>query len=68
ISVTSGTTCNAAPGLAIDNVSFLPLVKETTALDPAAQPDTKAAKILHNGQLFILRDGKKYNALGVIIK
>ena len=68
ISVTSGTSCNAAPGLAIDNVSFRPLVKETTALDPATQPDTKAAKILPNGQLFILRDGKKYNALGTEVK
>jgi hypothetical protein len=28
----------------------------------------KAQKVLHNGQVYIIRDGKTYNALGAEIK
>ena len=33
-----------------------------------ANANAKAAKILRDGQLYILRDGKKYNIIGVEIR
>lgn len=67
ISVSSGTTCNAAPGLALDNVSIRPISDTASTLSPATHPST-SAKILRNGQLFILRDGKTYNVLGAELR
>lgn len=68
ISVTSGTTCNAAPGLAIDNVSILPLSSGTTELRPDVDADIRATKIFRNGMLVIEKNGKCYNALGIELK
>ena len=72
ISVTSGTTCNAAPGLALDNVSILPISATSTAIERTTVPSengrSEAHKILRNGQLLILRDGKTFNALGTEVK
>ena len=39
-----------------------------TAVDNIQSPITNCQKLLHNGQLIILRDGVKYNAQGQIIK
>ena len=33
-----------------------------------APKDVKAQKLIHNGQLLIIRDGKTYNAQGMLIK
>lgn len=40
---------------------------EETAIDNAAV-DTKAVKVIRDGQVIILRDGKTYNALGTEVK
>jgi hypothetical protein len=32
-----------------------------------AQPTVKNGKYIENGQLIIIRDGKKYNAMGVLL-
>jgi hypothetical protein len=41
--------------------------KDKQALENLPVVD-KAQKVLHNGQVYILRDGKTYNALGIEIK
>jgi len=64
ISVSSGTTCNAAPGLAIDNVSITPStsVLPTDMVTIPGQPEIR--KVLRNGMLLIEHNGKYFNALG----
>lgn len=68
ISVSSGSTCNAAPGLAIDNVSLQPKKDVPTDWENSALNSAPSVKILRNGQVLILRDGKTYNTLGVEVK
>ena len=71
ISVSSGTTCNAAPALAIDNVSITPSVSSvTTTVEQVdnMQPIPDCQKLIRNGQLLIIRDGKTYNAQGAEVK
>ena len=43
------------------------IVETTTAFDNTAI-ETKSVKIIRNGQVLILKDGKTYNALGVEVK
>jgi hypothetical protein len=38
---------------------------EETALDNLSTPQQKAVKVIHNGQLIIIRNGEMYNAQGV---
>ena len=40
----------------------------TTGLDNTPSPMTNSQKIIYNGQLLIIRDGKTYNAMGVEVK
>ena len=37
------------------------------AIDEVKQEDVPGRKFMKNGQLFIERDGKTYNALGVVV-
>ena len=64
ISVTSGTTCNAAPGLAIDNVSLQPKKDLPTDWENSARNSAPSVKILRNGQLYIMYKGTMYNVQG----
>ena len=32
------------------------------------EADIKAVKVLRDGQIYILRDGKEYNVMGVMVK
>lgn len=63
ISVTSGTNCAGAPGLALDDVVLTPQVigsgVEAMTTTPA---DTQ--KIFRNGQLLIVRNRRTYNIFG----
>jgi len=52
----------AGKELFIDNVYFYKDSAET-AIDQVIEP-LKAKKIIENGQLVIIRDGRKYNVLG----
>ena len=63
ISVSSGTTCNAAPGLAIDNVSIKPMTSVTTIVGTVEELST-GRKVLIDGQLLILRGDKTYTVTG----
>ena len=40
----------------------------TTDIDSLIVPTTTTTKIIHNNQLYIIRDGQKYNAIGQAIK
>lgn len=40
----------------------------TTGLDNTPSPMTNGQKIIYNGQLLIIRDGKTYNAMGQEVK
>ena len=53
-----------------DFENILPLPNTTTALEAAnnQEPKAKSQKILRNGQLLILRDGKTYNVMGVEVR
>ncbi len=71
ISVSSGTTCNAAPALAIDNVSLTPSVSSvTTAVEhmDSQQPTPDCQKLIRNGQLLIRRGDHLYDARGIMIR
>ena len=74
ISVSSGSTCNAAPALAIDNVSITPSVSSVTTAVENVQTNqvpsnqVQSTKVIRNGILFIERDGKIYNALGAEVR
>ena len=57
------TKFNKTPELAA-GCSIKKLANPTTAIDSAAV-ETPAVKTIENGQLVILRDGVKYNAMGV---
>ena len=54
-----------ADGHAVMHVEIGP--KDKQALENLPVVD-KAQKVLHNGQILIIRDGKTYNALGTEIK
>ena len=53
-----------------DFENILPLPDTTTALETAnsQEPKAKSQKILRNGQILILRDGKTYTIMGVEVK
>jgi len=55
-----------AATFAIRNVK-LTVVESGTAIDNVAT-DAKAVKVIRDGQVYILRDGKTYNALGTEMK
>lgn len=42
--------------------------KSTTGIDDVQSEKTQSTKVLRGGQLFIIRDGKTYNAFGQLIK
>ena len=46
---------------------FLEWTKEPTGLNEA-ETDSRARKLIHNGQLMIIRDGRIYNAQGQLIR
>lgn len=56
----SAHTTKAAPSFTVVN-------DDPTAIDNA-NANAKAVKLIRNGQLFIIRDGVEYNALGQIVK
>jgi hypothetical protein len=48
--------------------SILPIEQTPNAIDNVLHPTAHTKKVLHNGQLLILRDGKTYNIMGMEIK
>ena len=48
--------------------TILPLDKAPSAVENTRLPITNSTKLLRNGQLLILREGKTYNAMGTEIK
>jgi hypothetical protein len=48
--------------------TILPIEPTPNAIDNVQQSTANTEKFLHNGQLFILRDGKTYNVMGMEIK
>ena len=71
ISVSSGTSCNAAPGLAIDNVSITPNAAQgSTAVERVngEQPDGEWTKELRDGQLLIRCGDRLYDLRGNSIR
>lgn len=67
IATSTGTVCQAAPCLAIDDVVITANYDTTTTLETVA-PAANVRKNLVNGQLLIIRDGKTYNAQGMMVK
>lgn len=63
--LTNTTTSNGI--IWIDKVEFYSIKDTPTALENT-MPDAKAVKILRNGQLLIIRDGKIYNAQGLKVR
>lgn len=64
IATSTGSTCQAAPCLAIDDVNIVATYDSTsTSLDDIASE--KVQKIMVNGELIILKDGVRYNVFGV---
>ena len=67
---------NEQPVIVTDNKFTMPAavvtVSATFYKDPTALDNTeagvKAVKVLRNGQLIILRDGKEYNVMGTLVK
>ena len=55
----------SAPG--VKGTSDYKKPEKPTAIDNAAT-EQKAMKMIENGQLFIIKNGKKYNALGELVK
>ena len=39
-----------------------------SALNPSVLPEQTAQKVMRNGQIYILRDGKRYNVLGGLVQ
>ena len=68
ISVSSGTTCNAAPGLALDNVSITPKTSIPSNLEDVQNDRVQSTKLLRNGVLYIEKNGRIYNILGTEVK
>ena len=60
------TKYNSTPEFATGNTCVI-LEKKPTAIDNVAA-DTKAQKIIRDGQLYILRDGQLFNANGAAVK
>ena len=56
--------------IALRNVKIEGLAFETglEGMEDVLRTDVPCTKVLRNGQLFIIRDGKTYNALGVELK
>ncbi|MCR5050687.1 MAG: DUF6359 domain-containing protein [Paludibacteraceae bacterium] len=54
----------------VKNISDFEIISKpaTTAISNAEAADTKSVKIIENGQLFIIKNGIKYNAQGTIVK
>ena len=48
--------------------SILPIEQTPNAIDNVLHPTAHTKKVLHNGHLFILRDDKTYNVMGMEIK
>lgn len=64
----NGSTTNGVIG--IDKISFL-TEKGTgtpTGIDAVAEPAVRSRKFVRNGQIFIEREGKIYNAIGAEVK
>ena len=59
------STADYAPQWEIKNFS---IKKSTTPIDEVYIEQSSAAKILENGQIYILRGGKKYTLQGVEVK
>ena len=59
---------DVAPVAAIEDATYEAVYKEDTALGLENRETTKTVKVIREGQLFILRDGKMYNALGEQVK
>lgn len=69
ISVSSGTSCNAALGLAIDNVSITPSGQQTpSGIEMPGEPATKSRKIIQDGHVFILHGEKMYTVFGAQVQ
>ncbi len=66
ISTTSASTV-VLKQLMLDELAKVTLPDKPTAIDNAAV-DTKAVKVIRDGQVIILRDGKTYNALGTEVR
>lgn len=47
--------------------TILPIEQTPNAIDNVLHPTAHTKKVLHNGHLFILRDGKTYNVMGMEI-
>ncbi|MBR3648414.1 MAG: DUF4886 domain-containing protein [Paludibacteraceae bacterium] len=64
ISVTNGTNCAGAQGLAIDDVVITAAKAAGNENISAPVSDKGTRKIMQNGQLLLLRDGRTYSVLG----
>ncbi|MBR5574509.1 MAG: hypothetical protein IKW35_08465, partial [Paludibacteraceae bacterium] len=63
----TGIVQNPMAGVAIDITISGKLPEDPTAIEDV-EVEVKAVKLIKNGQLFINRDGKMYNAQGAILK
>jgi len=68
ISVTSGTSCNAAPGYAIDNVSITPLVSVPSGVENLTDAVSNWTKVLRDGQLLLQCGSHTYTMQGIRVK
>ena len=69
ISVSSGTSCNAAPGLAIDNVSITPSGQPAlSGIEMTNESSLGSQKVLKDGQLYIIRGEKMYTVFGACVQ
>lgn len=63
ISVSSGTNCAGAQGLALDNVRITPLATDLAEVSASAEKGG-VKKVFRDGQLLIIRNGEQYDATG----
>ncbi len=52
----------------IDNVYFSKTASPTTGVEMVSMDNMPVRKIIENGQIYIIRDGVRYNVLGSVVK
>ena len=68
MSAVSGTPVAAAPGRRLLSIRNADASAVTTGIENTSAKLDGSQKVLRNGQLFIIRDGKTYNAFGQTVK
>ena len=68
MSAVSGTPVAAAPGRRLLSIRNADAPAVTTGIENTSAKLDGSQKVLRNGQLFIIRDGKTYNAFGQTVK